>query len=412
MKSSKLIFLFLAYAFVCSLNVQSAGAAQWEKACEGDGFKSRVMTYFDFFYPEKCIGSVDVGEDLSSLNKEEKIDRFKKQIKEKEEEKLDVETQMAWLDDTDEAEIKEAKEKIKKIEAQIVSLKEDLGELDPSLAPQKASKKGKKKPKAPTKVLKEMDTFKYYELDRINGDMNIVLDDIISKLDIRDTLDYANLHCKVFVVTDPKQFASLKGKEAFSPADNISVDRKDRSILVCATPGIKSQLDKTLCYGVVSLVLKEYMAVANPTGELCDAFRVGICAYCSQLNVVVEPNKIISLPYLMENKLLLSSEMFLPPKMDDLERKLYFTRQARAIVSNIFDASESKFAEYIKSVKGGNSGFRNSFQNLYVSDQWAANFDDFCNGLKFRVFYPLTKEPMTNPEALAAWKKAISEKQY
>ena len=238
--------------------------------------------------------------------------------------------------------------------------------------------------------------------------MIYLIKDTLSKLQAGDVVDFSGDHCKIYVVTDSKRFAALKGKDDLTPADNVSVDSKARSILVCASPAVKPQLSASIKYGVASLILKEYINSVNPEGELCDALRVGICAHCACLNTVVEPDKIVTLPYLMEDKLLLPSELFWPSKLN-LEKKLYFTRQSRALASNIFLASETKLVEYIKIVKNGNSGFRHSFPNLYVSDKWAGSFDDFCNGLKKRVFYPLTKEPMADPLALAKWQKALDE---
>ena len=114
-------------------------------------------------------------------------------------------------------------------------------------------------------------------------------------------------------------------------------------------------------------------------------------------------------PYSPLELLLLPEELFLPPGIKDPERRLYFLRQSRALASNLFLAGEAKFVDYINTVKGGNSGFRNSFQNLYVSDKWAGNYDDFCKNLNLRVFYPLTKEPMTDPLALDKWEKSLAK---
>lgn len=258
-------------------------------------------------------------------------------------------------------------------------------------------------------MLKETDTFQYYKFIPISIDLINFLQKTLTQLQAGDIFDFSDDRCKIYVLTDPKRFAALKGKDGLTPADNVSVDSKARSVLVCATPGNRLQLGNSMKYGVASMILKEYMDSVNPEEELCDALRVGFCAHYSRLNAVVEPSRIVTLPYLLEDKLLLPTDLFWPPKMDDLEKKLYFTIQSRALVSNIFLASEPKFVEYIKTVKGGNSGFRNSFQNLYVSDKWAGSFDDFCNGLKKRVFYPLTKEPMADPLALAKWQKALDE---
>lgn len=251
---------------------------------------------------------------------------------------------------------------------------------------------------------KEADTLAFYDLKHIYADAFLTLADIGKKLDVTVTNSF-----KIYVVTDPRRFAALKGKGDLSPADNISVDSKNRSILVCATPANKTKLGNSLRYGIASLILKKHMDAVNLEGELCDALRVGICAHCSCLNDVVKPNKIVTLPYLLEDKLLLPDDLFLPPKMKDPERMLYFLRQSRVLVSNLFLADESKFVEYINTVKGGNSGFRNSFQNLYVSDKWARSYDDFCNGLNRRIFYPLTKEPMTDPLALAKWQRSLAD---
>ena len=268
---------------------------------------------------------------------------------------------------------------------------------------------GKEEIKKQVNVLKETDTFQYYKFIRIDLYLLNLLQKTVVRLQAADIVDYSSDHCKIYLVTDSKRFANLKGKDEFSPAGNVSVDKKTRSILVCATPASRPQLEKSIGYGVVSLILREYMDSVNPEGALCDALRIGLCAHCSCLNAVVEPNRIVTRPYLLEDKLLLPSDLFWPPKMDDLEKKLYFTIQSRALVSNIMLASEPKFVEYLKVVKGGNSGFRNSFQYLYVSDKWAGSYDDFCNGLNKRIFYPLTKEPMTDPLAVAKWQKALDD---
>jgi len=258
--------------------------------------------------------------------------------------------------------------------------------------------------KCPALADEEADTFKYYDLQQLCIASLFTLANIGKKLHVTVTNSF-----KIYVVTDPKRFAALKGKDDLSPVGNICFDSKARSMLVCATPANKPKLGYSLRYGVASLILKGHMDAVNPEGELCDALTVGICAHCSCLNDVVEPDRIVTLPYLLEDKLLLPEELFLPPGMKDPERRLYFLRQSRALASNIFLAGEAKFAEYINTVKGGNSGFRNSFQNLYVSDKWAGNYDDFCKNLNFRVFYPLTKEPMTDPLALDKWEKSLAK---
>lgn len=268
---------------------------------------------------------------------------------------------------------------------------------------------GKEEVKTHVNALKETNTLQYYKLIPISGDLIFFLQKTLNLLQAAEIVDYSENHCKIYIVTDPRRFAALKGKDELNPAGNVSVDSKSRSILVCATPNNKLQLENSIKYGAASLILKEYMASVNPEGELCDALRVGICAHCSCLDAVLEPNRVITLPYLLEDKLLLPSELFSPSRLDNPEKKLYFTRQSRALVSNIFLVGELQFLEYIKTVKNGNSGFRSSFPNLYVSDKWAGTFDSFCNGLLKRVFYPLTKEPMTDPLALAKWQKTIDE---
>ena len=419
MKSSKLILMLLAAAFV-SLDVFGAGAAQWAKACEGEGYKSREFTCFDFFFPEKCKApgakKAEVEEEVF-FTKEEKVERLKTTLKETEEKKLDLDSQLAWLDDTEEEEIKEAKKNIAETEETIKSLKQAIAELDPAFAAKEgitvakdAGKKGgdAKKDAPKQKEFHEEDTFKYYKVDELNGELETIFRDTTSRLACDDTVNFSVSHAKIYFVTNPKLFGNLKGKEQLTPVRIVSVDKKARSILVFISPAVTDHLIKALGYAVANLILDEHMALSNPKGELCDAFRIGFCAWCADLDAVVEPNKIVAPEYLLENKLLLPSELFLPSKLEDPEKRLYFTRQSKAVVEYIFSASKEKFQKYVETVSGGNSGFRNSFQNLYVSKTWADSYDDFCNDLNFRIFFPLTKEAK-DPEALAEWNKAIAE---
>ena len=419
MKTSKLIFLFLAYAFVCSLNVQGAGAAQWEKAFGGEGYKKHEFSYFDFYYPEKCMapGGKKAEANGPFYSEEEKVERLKIDLRNAEEEKLDIEAQIAWLEDTDEKEMKIAKEKLAAATEEVKRLKEAVALLDPNFAAKEGidvsklnAEKGQeaKKPVKKGKELHEEETYKYYNFEELNENLENIYRDATERLNCYDMVNYSVSHAKIYFVTNPKMFASLKGKDRLTPAKNVYTDRKARSVLVFVSPNISKRLLESVGYGIASMVLEEHLALSNPKGELCDAFKVGFAALCSGLGDCVEPNKIVESKYLLENKLLLPSELFLPSKLEDPERRLYFTRQSKAVVSYIYNASKDKFISYVKTVSGGNSGFRNSFQNLYVSKVWANNYDDFCNDLSFRVFFPLTKEA-TDPEAYAEWNKAIAE---
>ena len=420
MKFSKLIFLFLAAVFVLSLDARGAGAAEWKKAFEGDKFESHEFTYFDFFYPEKCTvpGAGAQASSDRSYDTEDKVDRYKADLRAAEEEKLDIESQIAWLDDEEEEALKVAKEKLAAAEEKVKRLKVIVASLDPAFAEKEgidakklAAEVKKEDTSKKTKQAKEFheeDTFKYYKMEELNEGLENVFRDTVSRLNCNDAANYNVSHAKIYFVTNPKEFARLKGKDRLTPVKVVYTDRKARSILVFISPKLSKRLVEYVGFAVSSMILEDHMALSNPKGELCDAFKIGFAAWCSGLNAVVEPNKIIEPEDLLENKLLLPSELFLPSKLEDPERRLYFTRQSRAVVEYVFGASKDKFLKYVETVSGGNSGFRNSFQNLYVSKIWANNYDDFCNDLSFRIFFPLTKEAK-DPEALAEWNKAIAE---
>ncbi|MBR5945803.1 hypothetical protein IKZ80_01830 [bacterium] len=420
MKIPKLIFWFLAAVFVLSLDARGAGAAEWKKAFEGDKFKSHEFAYFDFFYPEKCMAP---GAKVQSSNDpfydtEDKIDRYKADLRAAEEEKLDIEAQIAWLDDEEEEALKAAKGKLTAAEGKIKRLKSIVASLDPAFAEKEGidAKKlaaeikdedAKKKAKQ-AKEFHEEDTFKYYKMQELNEGLENIFRDTVTRLGCEDAANYTVSHAKIYFVTDPKEFAKLKGNDHLTPVKVAYIDRKARSVLVFVSPKISKRLVEYVGFAVSKMILEEHMAISNPKGELCDAFKIGFSAWCSGLNAVVEPNKILEPEYLLENKLLLPSELFLPSKLEDPEKRLYFTRQSKAVVEYIFSASKEKFQKYVETVSGGNSGFRNSFQNLYVSKTWADSYDDFCNDLNFRIFFPLTKEAK-DPEALAEWNKAIAD---
>ena len=419
MKIPKLIFLVLAAAFILSIDAFGAGGAQWAKAFEGENIKSREFYHFVFYYPEKCTvpGAKAAATDGVFHSEEEKLERFRTDLRNAEEEKLDIESQIAWLDETEEAELKEAKEKLAEAEERIKKLKRAVAELDPEFAAKEgidlkklaAEKKAEgKQPAKKPKEFHEEDTFKYYKMEELNDELDTAYNETVSRLSCEDAANYTVSHAKIYFVTNPKLFANLKGKDILTPVKIAYTDRKTRSILVFVSPKTSKYLAQAVGYAVSSMVLEDHMALSNPKGELCDSFKVGFAALCSRLNAVVEPNKIVDPEYLLENKLLLPSELFLPSKLEDPEKRLYFTRQSKAVVEYIFNASREKFLKYLETVTGGNSGFRNSFQNLYVSNVWADNYDDFCNDLNFRLFFPLTKDAR-DPTALAEWNKAIAE---
>ena len=41
--------------------------------------------------------------------------------------------------------------------------------------------------------------------------------------------------------------------------------------------------------------------------------------------------------------------------------------------------------------------------------EWAWNYDDFCNNMSKRLFFPLTEEAQKDPVAMAEWRASLKQ---
>lgn len=247
-------------------------------------------------------------------------------------------------------------------------------------------------------------TSKYYDIPALASSASGCFDSARTYLQVQS--DDGKIHYKVYFVTDPKMWKALKreGKHA-SPARNADWDLKSRSVLLFASPAITNSLAASLKFAMASLAFERKMLEVNPKEEASELVARGFAFHFSGLNSVVDVNKVFYLPALKEKDLLVSSELINPTRMNDAKRLLCFSRQSAAVV-DFFMKHGNFLSKYIPSLQGGNSGFRTSFQHMGLAEDWAENYDDFCNNMTSRLFFPLT-EAANDAEAYSEWKQSI-----
>ena len=311
-----------------------------------------------------------------------------------------------------EEDLKVAQSMLKEVEKDILAIEEQLSPKDSKKKPAKdgGGKAGAVKKESPkAKPTREEQTDSYYYI----GELTTGGDRALSQVNkiLGTELNWSKPKTKVYFVTSPKMWQALKTKEKlFQPARNVCWDSKQRAILLFASPAIKSKLSDSFAYAVASMAMELGMKIINPEGELSNFIQDGLAVYASELNDVVDVNKVHNFGILKNKELLLVAELLNPTRMKDNKRCYYFLVQSSAFAKYMANRQLRALREYLRQAKGGNSGFRNSFQFLEVSKYWGQDYDSFCEDLPHRIFFPLTEESEKDPNALAQWESDLKDR--
>jgi hypothetical protein len=436
MRASILFFL----AFFCASGL-FAGPQEWKKAFKDA--KIEESSEVDILYFEQCQvpgkakakveetnfkelkaddpkaeevknpfdSEAEWGSDDKLANARENVEHYNEEI-------AHINEQLKKLDpDADFEEVKNLKFELKANQAMLEIAQEVLAEMEgkpaeketPKKPEEKKEEKVEKKTAAAEKPKKGPETHfeptaKFYDIPQLAGAGSECFSRARGILGVNS--DDGKIKYKVYLVTEPKMWKALKreGKH-FSPARNADWDLKSRSVLLFASPAITNSLAASLKFVMASLAFERKMLEVNPKEEASDLVARGFAFHVSGLNSVVDVNKVFYLRALKEKDLLAPSELINPTRMNDPKRLLCFSRQCAAVV-DFFMKHSNFFSKYIPSLQGGNSGFRNSFQHLGLGEDWAENYDDFCNNMTTRLFFPLT-EAANDAEAYAEWKQSL-----
>ena len=264
------------------------------------------------------------------------------------------------------------------------------------------------KPRKETHETRLKDYFKLYFVCRTATE---VVNALQTDFDEEGTVIWNNGAFDIYMVTDEKAFEDLKARSLiFTPCSMISQDPYSKNLLVYVSASDTNTLVQAVSYAACAAFLKEFVEKHNPGRELNDAISLGISANYSKLNHICKPGKTFTLPFLLQEKLLPLTQVFNPSKFKNDTEALYFLRQSKALADFFRRHSMESFREFVKKSKGGNSGVRTDYDLLNIKEHWSTDFDNFCKNVPYRIFWPLTKEAVTNPHALEAWsKKCIDE---
>ncbi|MBR5900831.1 hypothetical protein IKZ40_00600 [bacterium] len=412
MKKSFLYGLFLLPLLASSF-LGAADAKQWAKAFQGEGVGALSNEIFTVRFPLTCqvqdkttlSGPVEQTPELLKL--QETLDQNEKAI-----ETLTEELSADLNYGTDEEQAA-ANEKIKALEDIRNNTKNELEKLKADLLAQEKAraKNPKQKDSKPVYQMKEEKTEKFYLMSVMNelDEMYMTMSDLLYG---KDEVKEIELHYYIYIVTSPKVFKSLAGKPSLvTPVRNVCVDKSNNAALVFASPNIRSELGKSIAYAGAALMLNDFLRRKNKTkdAELAEAISIGVCAAASGLDCVVDPMRITKVDVMKEDKLLLPTDLFQPRQIADPVKCCYFTKQSAALVKYIMDYNTIAFRVYMMKAYGGNSGFRSSFQFLKVAETWGADYDDFCNKLNKRIFFPLTEAAQASPNAMGLWRRELQD---
>ena len=440
MRASILFFL----AFFCASGL-FAGPQEWKKAFKDA--KIEESSEVDILYFEQCQVPGKAKAKVEETNfkelkaddpkaeevkdpfnseaewgSDDKLTNARENIRHYNEEIANINEQLKSLDpDADFEEVKNLKFELKANQAMLDIAKEVLAEMEGKPSEKEVAKKPEEKKEVKKEEKKEENTAaaekpkkgpevhfestaRYYDLQELASAASGCFDSAKNILGVSS--DDGKIHYKVYFVTDPKMWKALKREvKHFSPARNADWDLKSRSVLLFASPAITNSLAASLKFAMASLAFERKMLEVNPKEEASDLVARGFAFHVSGLNSVVDVNKVFYLRALKEKDLLAPSELINPTRMNDPKRLLCFSRQCAAVV-DFFMKHSNFFSKYIPSLQGGNSGFRNSFQHLGLGEDWAENYDDFCNNMTTRLFFPLT-EAANDAEAYSEWKQSL-----
>ena len=432
------LFLFLLFL---TAEATAAGPQDWKKAFKDaknfESFELDILYFEQCQVPGKAKAKVEetnfkelkaddpkaeeVKDPFSSeaeWGSDDKLANARENVEHYNEEIAHINEQLKKLDlDPDSEEVKNLKFELKANQTMLEIAQEVLAEMEgkpaekepPKKPEEKKEEKVEKKTASAEKPKKGPETHfestaKFYDIPQLAGAGSECFSRARGILGVNS--DDGKIHYKVYLVTEPKMWKALKreGKH-FSPARNADWDLKSRSVLLFASPAITNSLAASLKFVMASLAFERKMLEVNPKEEASDLVARGFAFHVSGLNSVVDVNKVFYLRALKEKDLLAPSELINPTRMNDPKRLLCFSRQCAAVV-DFFMKHSNFFSKYIPSLQGGNSGFRNSFQHLGLGEDWAENYDDFCNNMTTRLFFPLT-EAANDAEAYAEWKQSL-----
>lgn len=415
------LFYFLLFI---SASLLAAGPKDWAKAFSGDNIKVTQGRCTEIYYFTKCKvpgppglsscgdfdGLFEFGDatesDESRISKAKgNIGYYSDQVEEAKKQIEDMEEKGADPEEIEEAEIK--LQSLRRMQESAVKALEDLkagieNKKAEKQNPKKVSGKSKDEKKAPAQNQSHDEfTSNYYSViylldaaDKAYKEMNTCVGSLFGDSPHK---------VKLYLVTSSKMWNILKGEnKEISPARNTRWSAKDNAVLIYACPATTNRLENVVAYATAAVVFEQSLKLLNPEGEVSDMVEKGTIAVISGLQDVVEENKVFSMPALKESELLLPSELIDPTRMNDPKRCLYFIRQSAAVARFLLKAD---FRGYFKQVRGGNSGFRTSYQFLNVRAPWAKNFDDFCNDMPKRLFFPLTDASKSDASAMAKWRQ-------
>lgn len=432
----KKYYALFILCFFLGLTSLAAGPQEWKKAFKDAKVENSAEV--DILYFEQCQvpgkAKAKSGEAKTEEAKaeettnpfdseaewgsEDRLNNARENIRHYNDEIAKINEQLKSLDpDSDFEEVENLKFELKANQTMLEIAQEVLAEMEgkpaeketPKKPEEKKEEKVEKKTAAAEKPKKGPETHfeptaKFYDIPQLAGAGSECFSRARGILGVNS--DDGKIKYKVYLVTEPKMWKALKreGKH-FSPARNADWDMKSRSVLLFASPAITNSLEASLKFAMASLAFERKMQEVNPKEEASDLVARGFAFHVSGLNSVVDVNKVFYLPALKEKDLLAPSELINPTRLSDAKRLLCFSRQSAAVVE--FLMKHSNFLnKYIPSLQGGNSGFRTSFQHLGLGEDWAENYDDFCNNMTTRLFFPLT-EAANDAEAYAEWKQSL-----
>ena len=425
---------FLCGIALLSLPLQAGKVQDWAKAFSGDKVQKQEFNNYDFFFFPTCTVPGAKAEEAPKTSRfadfeaeapatdadtlKDQLDSFKETKEYYEEMVKGTEAKIKALgEDANPAEKEFLEEDLKVAKTMLEEVDKSIKEIEDQINPKKEKKEeppkagkgkepGEKKEAPKPKPTHEESTKDYYHISYLPGKADEAFSSVQSILGTE--LNWTKPRTKVYFVTSPKMWQTLKTPErVFQPARNVCWDSKQRAILLFASPAITNKLAESFAYAVASMALDLGMAKLNPEGELSNFIQDGLAGYASGLDVVVDPNKVHNLGALKNRDLLLVTELLNPTRMKDNKRCYYFLAQSSAFAKYMVGESQNNLRKYLKQAKGGNSGFRNSFQFLEVSQYWGLDYDSFCEELPQRIFFPLTEDSEKDPNAMDKWESEL-----
>ena len=416
--------LFLSL-LILTAETTAAGPKDWEKAFSKDNVCSEASGDVVVYYFDRCLvpgpsleayvkSAKEADEPVKSEAErefDEKLKKARENVQRYVKEIEYVSEQLKSLDpEDDQEEIRNLKAELEDHRATLEIARGVLTDLEGKAAKKEQLKEGDdEKPSKASQTGKETHeafTKKYYNVGGIAYAGNMAYRNINSWLQAGLKWQYANT--KIYLVTSQKMWNALKTtSKMFSPVHNVCWDSESQSVLLFASPGIKGKLPASAAFAVASIAFDQALAVMNQkSSEVPDIFSYGLRAKASNLDAVVDLNNATRIELLKEKELLLPAELLNPTRMSDPERCFYFMKQSRAIVDFF---GTDRIREFLKSAKGGNSGFRTSYQHMPEPAEWAREYDDFCNNMSRRLFFPLTETANRDPMKLGEWMTSLQQ---